>query len=272
MASCTSATYGAISIITVYAVSRFLTLSFPWVYTALAVSSAAASAPWCVSTFRRRGPSTTLGLREILVRHWSYARWNGLGAVLNWIPWNAWYLLLPLATADTGLRSSGELRAAVNLVQPMVQTNAAIATQLTSRFSADRERGDRRGPWRQVRVVLAASVVFGVVTALFGSELSTLLYGGSYAIAPSTFALLGAVPAFYGAYAVLRAYCLAQELLALPVRASVAANLVTIPIALWWLPIGASQAAAGCILLAFFVQALWLAGSTRVATVRVDAG
>ena len=64
-----------------------------------------------------------LQVREIWHRHWTYGRWALASCVAGWIPA---YIYYPLLSSFSGMAQSGQLKALMNLVLPLQQTQAAL--------------------------------------------------------------------------------------------------------------------------------------------------
>ncbi|MBV9626118.1 MAG: hypothetical protein JOZ14_19295, partial [Acidobacteria bacterium] len=61
---------------------------------------------------------------EVWQRHWKYGRWALASSFASWVPA---YIYYPLLTSFWGMSQSGDLKALMNLVAPMQQTQAALS-------------------------------------------------------------------------------------------------------------------------------------------------
>jgi O-antigen/teichoic acid export membrane protein len=228
-------------------------------YALMALCSLLVSVLWLARLPARDGERTKLSFRDVARAHLGYARFGVLTALLGWAPLNLWYLALPLLQdGPEALGSSGHFRALVNLVQPMLQVNGALATLLVPTFARQLASAGRMSPMRPTLLLTAASALYCPLLVWLGPHADRLLYRGAYPTAVSSWLALGAVPACYACFSSLRAYCLARELPALPFQASIAAALGCATLGLyvcaWRPPLGASLA----MLLGFAIQALAL--------------
>ena len=121
-------------------------------------------------------------LSETSRQHWTYGRWALASAVAMWIPSNMYYILLG---STTGIASAGELRALMNLTQPIGQ--AATALSLLFVPYASRMRAER-GPQALRKISFGITALFGLgailywaVVVAFRGPVVHLFYGGRYA-------------------------------------------------------------------------------------------
>ena len=120
-------------------------------------------------------------LSETSRQHWTYGRWALASAVAMWIPSNMYYILLG---STTGIASAGELRALMNLTQPIGQ--AATALSLLFVPYASRMRAER-GPEALRKISFGITALFGLgaiaywtLIVVFRGPVVHLFYGGRY--------------------------------------------------------------------------------------------
>jgi O-antigen/teichoic acid export membrane protein len=156
-------------------------------------------------------PSTQpLSLGAVSRRHWTYGRWALIANVASWIPA---YLFYPLLSTFSGLVQSGQLRALMNLVAPLQQTQAALA-MLFLPYAArlQGEGGDRRAASLNRKITLIAltgATGYWIAVLLFKDSVFHLLYSGKYVEVASQlpFVAVGSIlwAAAFGPTVVLRA-------------------------------------------------------------------
>lgn len=146
----------------------------------------------------------------VMASHWRYGRWAMLAGVLSWVPSSLPILVLP---GFAGLEASGEFRAALNLVMPLLQTNSAVAILLIPAFAAV------RGSGMHARVLVAGmmplvfvALAYYAILIMFGSTLVSVIYADRYHAAPALLWLLGAVPIAHAVALVLGASIRARQL------------------------------------------------------------
>jgi O-antigen/teichoic acid export membrane protein len=116
--------------------------------------------------------------REVSDQHSRYGRWAVGGAVLSWVPGNAFYFVLPIVG---GLEASGAFRASLNFVLPILQAVSAVSYLLISRLGQVRERVVLDRIIRNaLRVIVCAAVVYVLFVNLAGPSLWRVLYSGRY--------------------------------------------------------------------------------------------
>jgi len=181
----------------VYLVLTILAISFLRLADALSGATAVAamalaSVPPGVWVARRLAISrASLGwseARAVLARHVRYARWAAPAALLEWIPTNAYYVLV---TLRGGLDASATLRALVNLVVPVVHANAALSTSLIPALARAQTRQEFWRTFRLGSVVLGLGALAWLApVVVFSRPLVGWLYGGRYAADQVTVALV----------------------------------------------------------------------------------
>lgn len=137
--------------------------------------------------------SEDVGLgREVLADHWSYGRWAVGASGLSWAAGNLLYLLLPLFTS---LSAVGVLRAAFNLIMPVMQVFTALGTIMLPELVRARTRhtmGIEAG--RFLALFLGAAMVYGVLLIVFRDQLITLFYGQKRGSIADLVPVLAAMP------------------------------------------------------------------------------
>jgi O-antigen/teichoic acid export membrane protein len=153
--------------------------------------------------------SSSVGIRRIVGEHWEYGRWILATSVAAWVPLNVYYLLLPGAV---GLSAVAALRAAENLVTPMLRLTAPVYLLLIPRLAGNRGQLNASFPIHRLAIVLAAAAcAYWLVLALCQGPIVDLLYGGRYGLAPALVLCLGALPVFEAVGGVWRAALKAFE-------------------------------------------------------------
>jgi O-antigen/teichoic acid export membrane protein len=137
-------------------------------------------------------PLDTAARRGVLSEHVRYGRWVCATSLLNWGSGYIYYLVLPFWG---GLAASASLRAASNLVMPLLQSDGALISVLTPVFV--RNRGTRRFT-RVVQWTAAAfsieGLVYGAVLIAFGDRIVWWVYGNVYGFPREAFVALAFIP------------------------------------------------------------------------------
>jgi O-antigen/teichoic acid export membrane protein len=154
--------------------------------------------------------TATLQLAEVCRRHWVYGRWALLANVASWAPA---YLIYPLLSSFAGLVQSAQLKALMNFVAPLQQSQAALGMlflpyaarmqgQSGSKYAAKLNR-------KIVFITLAGASAYWLFILGFKGPVFHLLYSGRYMEVASQlpFVALGSVlwAAAFGPTVVLRA-------------------------------------------------------------------
>ena len=135
---------------------------------------------------------------EIVRAHWQYGRWALASGVLMWLPANIYFVILP---AWQSLAATATLKAAGNLVTPILHANGALATLLLPALvrRRDNPREFRRAAGIALGAFTAGGFAYWLFIGLAGQHVSRWLYGGQYAFEPAWLWLLGALPLSAGA-------------------------------------------------------------------------
>jgi O-antigen/teichoic acid export membrane protein len=151
-------------------------------------------------------------VKDVRAAHWRLGGWLLASSPLRWAPSNLVYFLLPLLPGpDHGLEASGMLRAAMNMVTPLLQAYTALATLLLPTFSSDRQVAARPRAARFAAVFVAGGLVYWVVLIAFGDQIMELVYGTGYRGAHRLLWILGALPMLTGLVGVLQGIVLTAE-------------------------------------------------------------
>jgi O-antigen/teichoic acid export membrane protein len=247
-------------------------------YAALGGSSLLACGGWLwrVAITRDEAAELQAGaltLRAVTHAHFAFARYGLASALLGWVPMNVWYVVLPfVVVGEAKLGTSGHLRALLNLVQPMLQVNGALATLLVPTFTKLLLESKNTTPWRFTAIVTGLSAVYAPLLVLLGPWLAQWLYRGAYTADSAIWLALGLVPACNAFFGSLRAFSVAREQTQLPLLATIVSSVscLTIGLALCaWKPLLGSSLA---ILQGFALQAIALAWLVHRQVARATAG
>lgn len=180
--------------------------------------------------------------REVMRRHWQYGRWAVATGVLTWVPGNAYLLIV---SAWGGLADAGILKALLNLVQPVLHANHALAALLVPELVKAREAGNFQQVAGLTTVGLGtAALVYWGLIGFFGTDIAAWLYNASYESHALVLWLLGALPVVEALRIVLLSAIRAMERPDGIFWAYLAATLVTLTaglaLAVWYGLIGAA--------------------------------
>jgi O-antigen/teichoic acid export membrane protein len=121
------------------------------------------------------------GLRAVTHQHWDYGRWALGSSFMVWIPWNIQFILIGSFSSMAG---AGELRALLNLAQPVAQGFAAfcLLAQPYAAATYDEEGVAGLGKvTRNITLLFAGTVVaYWVVVCAFRTPIVLFLYHGKY--------------------------------------------------------------------------------------------
>jgi len=189
--------YMALMLVGAYILYRTDRLSAPSALGVMAISSLVVSL-WLAVRLDLKVPPLRGGklVRQFFGGHWSYGRWSVANQVLNWIPTNAYYLLLPLWA---GLATGASFKALMNLVMPMLQSIWALSILLLPIFVRARDKGPAELE-SKVRLVLMlfvlGSILYWVLLGSFHDPLVSWLYGNRYTENVELLWILGLAPVF----------------------------------------------------------------------------
>ena len=81
-----------------------------------------------------------IDVRPLVREHWNFLRWSGGAGVLSFAQGVAFYLVLPVFS---GLEASAALRAMINFVMPVLQSDSALAVLISPELARVRGRSTR---------------------------------------------------------------------------------------------------------------------------------
>jgi O-antigen/teichoic acid export membrane protein len=114
-------------------------------------------------------------------KHWRYGKWAIASSVAGWVPA---YIYYPLLGSFGGLTQTADLRALMNLVQPLAQFYAALSAVFLPYAARQRARDPRKGSLSAARngtlLFMAATLGYWVVIILVRNQVFHLLYGNKY--------------------------------------------------------------------------------------------
>jgi O-antigen/teichoic acid export membrane protein len=162
----------------------------------------------------RLGRITTAPLRmrhaAVWRDHWRYGRWSGAAGAFNWFQGYIYYFLLPIWG---GLAAAGALKALLNLVMPILQSDGALSTLLMPQFAKSRRMRSRFRlmVFGSAFAFILESCVYWLALVLIGPRLLQWIYGGVYRYSPQVIAVLGLVPLLSGVSNILANTLRARE-------------------------------------------------------------
>jgi O-antigen/teichoic acid export membrane protein len=140
--------------------------------------------------------------RPVVVDHWRYGRWAAATAVLMWVPLNFFFVVLSVMV---NLEASASLKALSNVVLPLLQANAALASLLLPAMALRARHHDQFKKLLRFALMLfaAGACAYSIVIGSFSRALLHLLYGGKYDAQARLLWLLLLIPILDGAMIVL---------------------------------------------------------------------
>ncbi len=112
---------------------------------------------------------------------WAYAKWSVPSAIAIWVSLNFVYLLIPYFYS---LQETALFKAASNLVNPLIQSNQALAVLLLPQLSHVYFEEGKSHLMTQLRamvfIFLGASILYLALLVAFGPNLVRLLFGEQY--------------------------------------------------------------------------------------------
>jgi O-antigen/teichoic acid export membrane protein len=142
--------------------------------------------------------------------HWQYGRWIGATGLVGWFNGYIYYFLLPIWG---GLAAAGALKAIMNLVMPILQSDGALVTLLTPTFVRSRRvpgQFARVTTWSAVGFAIEA-LVYWALLVLLGQHVVEWVYKGAYQFSPTVVVLVGMLPLLAGLTNVLSTALRASE-------------------------------------------------------------
>lgn len=166
----------------IFLAKRWGVISPFWAFVSIALAALATSCLLLRHLTANLQPKTAdLHLAEVSRKHWTYGRWALIANVASWVPA---YLFYPLLSSFAGLAASGQLKALMNFVAPLQQTQAALG-MLFLPYAA-RLQGERAGKNgaslnRKITVItLAGAFSYWAVILWFKAPVFHMLYSGRY--------------------------------------------------------------------------------------------
>jgi O-antigen/teichoic acid export membrane protein len=208
-----------------------------------------------------RAPDRAL-LARLLPEHARLARRLVVIVPFEWLPANFPYLVLPTLG---GVGSAALLRAAMNLVQPLMQIHSALRMLLVPAFVRAQD-GDMRaahGFERVAAVIVGGALLWWGLLAAHGAPLAEWLYGGRYPEAGALLGLLGAIPVFTAVCAIARSRLRARLALGDELRAHAAASAVAVALGLPAMSLYGVMGAAAAGVSAYAVLTGWQIAALR---------
>lgn len=130
--------------------------------------------------------------KESLSRHWGYGRWSIANRMLNWVPVNIYYLIIP---AIVGLAAGASFKALMNLTMPMLQTVSALTVILLPMLVRAREKSKFSESIRTALLpLLGISILYWLFLGVFHEQIVRLAYDGRYLEYASYLWILGLLP------------------------------------------------------------------------------
>ena len=149
---------------------------------------------WLMVRLRVERPPLRKGdlVQDSLNSHWTYGRWSVANKALAWVPANLFFLLVPLWG---GLAAGANYKALINLLLPLAQANAALATLLLPVFVRSRENADFASLVRlSLTPLVAISGLYWLLLGIFHEPVVNLAYGGKYVEQADLLWILGLIP------------------------------------------------------------------------------
>jgi O-antigen/teichoic acid export membrane protein len=120
--------------------------------------------------------------KETWRKHWRYGRWAVASAVAGWVPA---YIYYPLLGGFGGMTQAADLRALMNLAQPMAQFYAALSAVFLP-YAAKQRVQDPEGGLAEIAragtlVFMLAALSYWAIVAVLRGQVFHLLYGQKYA-------------------------------------------------------------------------------------------
>jgi len=182
----------------------------------------------------------------VLADHWRYGKWASITTASTWVSREIYYPLLPVWT---GLEGSAAVRALMNLVMPLLHTNAAITMLLMPRCVAALQVEGKasldRLLWLAFILLATGAVLYWGVILVYRHTVMLWLYGGRYGDYTELLLLAGFLPLSEAAINVLSAALRAAERPDMVFWCHLVALSVTLTGGLWLL---ATRGVAGAII------------------------
>lgn len=152
------------------------------------------SSIWLFRRFKieNRSPTFNELKGNILRDHRKYGGWAASTNVLMWFPGNIYFILLP---AIAGLEAAGALKALLNLVMPIQQSFAALATILIPILVTTRGKpGYMNLVYSTLLLLGSSAVLYWCLLFWFTRPLMSWFYNGVYDSNADLLLILGSLP------------------------------------------------------------------------------
>ncbi len=175
-----SAVYGITLMSGILLLQKFGVLSTTTAFVLMSAAVIAPSGHWVSAQI---SPSENQEGRwgAVLRHHWQFGRWIVAGSLCSV---GMYYAQTVAVAAWLDLESAGTLRAMMNFVLPMTQVVTAMSVlalpSLARNFATGNLASLRRNAVLVTGVLLAGSVGYQALIAVFGARLDTVLYAGRY--------------------------------------------------------------------------------------------
>jgi O-antigen/teichoic acid export membrane protein len=139
--------------------------------------------------------------KEILSSHLSYGKWAVPSCALMWIPANIYYIILPFFGY---VQMTAILKAQSNLLMPLLQFHAALATQLIPTFVQHKGKPFYNKLVRRILFLqLSISVCYWGLLNIFKNKILLMVYGQNYLFHSEILWILALLPIFTGIISVI---------------------------------------------------------------------
>lgn len=136
-----------------------------------------------------------IDLKTVAIDHFKYGKWSGSANLINWIPTNIYFVVLPFFT---NIEETGALRALVNFSAPMQQLIGALNLlflPLASKMYSEKQiKSLQRVVSLYTIFIFILTITYWLVLGLFGNNLIDLLYKGKYLKYANLLWLVGFLP------------------------------------------------------------------------------
>ena len=147
-------------------------------------------------------------LKVVAIDHFKYGKWSGSAYLINWIPTNIYFVILPFLI---GMEGTGTLRALINFSAPMQQLIGALNLlflPLASKMYSEKQiKSLQRIVSLYTIFIFILTITYWLVLGLFGNNLVDLLYRGKYLKYANLLWLVGLLP-FLSTISLPRSYAL----------------------------------------------------------------
>jgi O-antigen/teichoic acid export membrane protein len=218
--------------------------------------------------------TASFGMRSVWAEHWKFGRWTAASGLLYWTQGQIFYLVLPLWN---GLEATAALRALMNFVMPVLQSDSALINVLQPELARVRRTNNLSQIVRwATRLFAIEGFVYWAIVVVFRHDLVMYVYRGKYGGYADLLIVLGALPLLGSRLHVLGAVLRALERTDQLFRATAASAVVSFSVGLVSM---ANLGVYGAVFATIFSQAAQIvairhfvrrgpAGGTAIVTVR----